>query len=135
MGWKDRQKRRSQSDTALAQRRSKVVVEFRDRGTGEGSPSADLESIRCVKGQFEALRAGAVDGAMYHGCIKPGSTGRCRPVRAVSDCTDITPAKPLPSNIFWYRLAHPGIPDIPDFRIWEQEAGSSTLSIPTRFVR
>jgi len=39
----DRQKWRSQREVALAQRRSNVAAVFGDRGTGAGSPSADLE--------------------------------------------------------------------------------------------
>ena len=69
---------------------------------------------------------------MYHGCISPGSTGLCRPVRRVSDCAAIAPARSPRFDGFRHRSVHP---DTPVFRIWEQEAGSSNLPTPDQWCR
>ena len=85
-------------------------------------------SIPGGRTQLAALEP--ANDAMYHGCSNPGSTGLCRSVRAVSVRADITPARSLRSDIFRYRST---LADTSVFRIWEQEAESSNLSIPTHF--
>jgi len=83
-------------------------AEFRCDCMKSGAPSRDVrESSAILK---------------YQRCISSGSTRLCWPVRAMSGCADITPARPLRFDRIRHRPTHA---DIPVFQIWEQEAGSS----------
>jgi len=75
---------------------------------------------------------GSSPNCRYQRCINPGSTGLCWPVRTVAACPGIAPARSLRFGRFRHDPVHP---DMPVFQIWEQEAGSSNLPIPTRNTR
>ena len=80
-------------------------------------------------GDNTAAPESRMSAAMYQRCISSGSTGLCRPVRSVSVCAGITPARPLRFDRFRHR---PIRTDTPVVQIWEQEAGSSNLPTPTK---
>ena len=90
--------------------REVVELDGQTRRTARWPPAAE-PSRRCITDV-------SIRGA-------PGCVGLCG---YVPDRAPITPARPLRCDTLRHRTTHP---DIPIFRIWEQEAESSNLSIPT----
>ena len=75
---------------------------------------------------------GSSPNCRYLRCINPGSTGLCWSVRTVAVFPGVIPAGSLFIGSFRNNPTHP---DTPNFQIWEQEAGSSNLPIPTTSTR
>ena len=78
-------------------------------------------------GDNTAAPESRMSAAMYQRCISSGSTGVCWPVRPVSFCADITPARSIHSDTNAHVLIRT---DTSVFPFWEQEAGSSNLPTP-----